>query len=321
MSQQKKTDVDLGDWRSIETRLLPIIQTQARRHERFLPYGTTTFDDLVQEGRIELFNKLDKYNHKRGVLEAFANRVLSNFYYVHVRKLLRQKSMPRAEVLVNNNWKKSPVMPTSYHSLASIESIERVPFQVLAEKDAENLVNEFIDELRANLTGFHADVLSQILAREKVAVERISSDLGIKKNQVNWSSKRIKSAFSKLALKDRYSELFGNMVKSTDWPIFHKSPKNKFDKEFIKETLEKRCLSKRCLKVTKEITKDKKCQRLTKDYKWGKILMLRYKGQVKTLIIEGNFNPRTGYATGKRGARLLVPVLFYKNLNEVLANG
>jgi len=125
----------------------------------------------------------------------------------------------------------------------------------------------------------------------------IAKYIGVSKNAVDYSSLRIRRAFTYLA-ESEFPEISQIYIDKGTWPMIHLSKNNKFDYDFVRKIIKKRNLDPRPNDPARDIQSAGEWAREVHYYHWGAVLFLK-KGKIhKTLVLEGKYNLITGGVSG-----------------------
>ena len=155
------------------------------------------------------------------------------------------------------------------------------------------------------------------------------------KNQVDWALYQIRLAFMR-SVKRRFnhdsgiSELLGDKIEARQgWPMIHVS-REQGDVAFATAVISERGLA------PDPVDKDYVHPSLHRQveggqmavvrYEWGAVVMMTCTDagdgdQHRTLVVEGDFNPRSGVVKGDNGAIEELPVAWYGKLLRRLLKG
>lgn len=338
------------NWPLIEVELMPLIEAKAKRFERYIPNSYFDFDDAVQEGRIALLEVHSKYDPKKGELSNFANVVLNYRFKTMVWEMLIKRRTPRSFIQDGDKWVEISVPPlclemidiwdcSDFYKKSDSENYLNSPYKHVEIEQIKEQVRVFNLKMIYGLKGTTKKVFECIVNPSieflkmvqnvggninKPTSKQIAKFLEVKLNAVLWSISQIRMKFTELAKHKDFTELWSESLKTNRWPMIHTSIRKKHDLDFVREVIEKRNLDPKPIEgYTKnkdfyKESKNKKCARLIEKYSWGIVLVLKYKDQYRTFIIEGKFSKLNGVVIGKNGAREKLPVSWYKDIAKEL---
>lgn len=325
-------------WPELERTMLPLIKAKARRIRKFT--GGIDMDDAIQEGRLALLAALVKYDPNKGPLDRYVGVCLNNAYNGLMYEMLSVTRMPRAIVRGDSGeWEALPCPPLSLDNLDGT-----YPDQVTPESECQDL------ELKTHARVFKLKLLNGLKGRDRAVFEcrtnppvdflkmvqnvcgdiyaptipHIAQYLGVAKNAVDWSLYKIKAQFTRMARDDEFSELFGDMVESREWPMIHMSKVRRHDIKFVARIIRERKLDPKPIAgYENELDFHQRAgvfSRMIERYPWGVVLVLRRKTICRTLVIEcDKFNVHFGDAFGAMGTHEIIPVKWYPQLVQALA--
>jgi hypothetical protein len=157
-------------------------------------------------------------------------------------------------------------------------------------------------------------------------IPQIAEYLGINKNAVDYSVSKIKTIFTRMARQDEFIDLFGERLETKEWPMVRMSRAAEHDREFVRRIIQQRELDPKPVEGYESKPDFYQTagmySRLIERYPWGVVLVVRRKGTWRTMVIECTaFNPSTGALAGERGTKESVPVRWYPQLVNALAEG
>ncbi len=321
-------------WPELEKRMMPLIVGKARTVNRWLGMTYVDLDDAIQEGRLTLLRALISYEKDRGsTLEAYVSKMLQNVYYGLIREQIAKKRIPRTHVLDEHGKYKEifcPPMPFA-EGLVLLSTGEN-PETKVTSNELEKQVEEFKVRLQSELKGRNKEVFECLVNPPVSFLEKvrelggdisaprkvhIAEHLGVNKNKVDWSIKRIRQMFTKMARVEEFGELFGHYIDCGEWPEVFVSDK-KYDTTFVQEIIEKRNLNPVPLEGGKNYQESGCFARQIEKYPWGFVLVLKHNIDWCTLVIEGRFNANTGEVVSKKGMREKIPVAWYPKLVQAM---
>lgn len=215
----------------IESIVSPIIDSNASRYHRSLEM---TVEEAKQEARIALMFGLGKYdyNDSRGGVCVFADRVIRNHFLKLVKANNTHIRSPNVCDRSDGRLRRIRVKPSNVSSEYGLFAVEnRTPERQILEKDSQRVVEMFHNVLESNLTDRDRKVfrcktdpprgLRIIMIEEcrpKPTIPMIGKHLGMSKNSVDWSIKRIRqTAIGIIRSEPQFSELIDfEVVKSCD---------------------------------------------------------------------------------------------------------
>ncbi len=326
-------------WPELERTMLPLIKAKARRIKKFT--GGVDMDDAIQEGRLALLAALAKHDPNKGPLDRYVSVCLNNAYNGLLYKMLSVTRMPRAVVRAPNGEQMSvPYPPLLLGNMDMAVSDEYFTPEIECQHtEMEEQARIFKLKLLNNLKGRDRDVfecrtnpsVDFLKMVQNVngniyapTIQHIAQYLGVSKNSVDWSLYKIKESFTQMARGDEFSELFGDVVRSKEWPMIHVSDKiDSHDVEFVAKIIRKRKLDPKPVEgYERESDFHQKAgafSRMIERYPWGVVLVLRRQALCHTLVIEcDKFTPLTGDVFGAAGTHELVPVKWYSQLVKAL---
>jgi len=346
-------------WPDLERQMLPFIKAKAKKVKRFV-HGLD-MDDAIQEGRLALLAALIRYDYNKGEFQRYAGKVLDNTYNDMMYGMLMQSRMPRAVVRdYNGEWVEKAQPPLSMNSLmGEMEYESAVLGSPWRRKSRRGLISKTVDpyegtkngELEEQAKVFNLKMLNSLTGRDKDVFEcrtnpsvdflkmvqniggniyeptnlNIAQYLGVDKNAVDWSLYKIRAVFTKMARNKEFSDLFGEVVESNEWPMIHMSTKARHDIEFVKKIIRSRRLDPKPMDGYHHepdfYQQAGEYSRMIERYPWGIVLVVSNLDVCRTLVIEGKFNPNTGEVFGQSGARETIPVNWYKKLAKEMARG
>jgi RNA polymerase sigma factor (sigma-70 family) len=298
----------------------PIIWSEAKRFLRSLSAGLAlSLDDIVQEGRIALMGALPHYDYdkSRGGIRSFVRRTVRNAFCALNYAARAQRRQPRTVVEDEDG--------TQRHVRLPVESIEASEGRIDPEDAGEGPEQlAIIGEMEERINVLRLRLLVELDDRERAVFEcqALPSDeflswlsgqniqrptievigwyLGLTKNEVDWSVKKIKGLFTSILEEDEYSDLLEGRDHGGKWPVIFLSGAAQ-DAEFTQSLFRSRRLS-------SWTTASALCEssgdswRVIETYEWGAVIHLYLDEERQaTLLIEGRFNHRTGEVIASAG--------------------
>jgi len=321
-------------WLDNEKKILALVKANVYNLQKHSPVKIE-IDDFIQEGLTEVFKKLDKHNSNRGKIETFINTILQNKFYTLIQKSVKKSSIPRVWVqTINGCWLDMPCKPISLDDIDTkhIKNNSVTPFDNVESNEMENLTEAFKASLFNTLESREQKVLQCLINPEKeildidgsITISNIAKFLNVDNNSVSWSINKIKKQFTKLARKKEFEDIYGDKIKSNDWPIVHLSFNEGHDYKFIEDVFKKRNLKTEHIadyyksKDFCNLKNGATCARWIETFVWGSVLIAKYKNNWVTAVIEGKFNPISGIVKGKKGTREKISIPWYNDLVKEL---
>lgn len=325
-----------------EKALMPIIKAKSMRLNRF---ARVDIDDAIQEGRLALLSALARYDVNRaphGDANRFIMVVLNNTYKGLLYEALSQSRMPRMAVQgMDGEWKMAPRVPLSLDEALEdtyTTQDEDSPETDCVRTELETQARVFRLRMLNRLQGHDLDVFNCRVNPPAEFLKMVQNQggdvydptnlhiaqyLSISKNEVDGCLYRIKTIFTKMCRDSDFIDLFGDTINGRgNWPMIHVSTKDIHDVEFVKEIIAARSLDPRPVegyhKYKDHCQIAPGCARMIERYSWGIVLVLRFEGECRTMVIEGKFNPVSGDVFGKSGAREKIRVPWYQRLVKTL---
>jgi RNA polymerase sigma factor (sigma-70 family) len=347
-------------WPKVESAMLPLIKMKANRVWQC--HHGIDYDDVVQEGKVALLSAMTGYDYNKGDLRPYLSSVLDNTYKIMIHEMLCPSRMPQRKLPV----KPGEVQTTKHASIQSLWPVSLDGILANSEQGAERLKGSIdlaiktpspedmavFKDKEKQARAFRLAMLKCLKRRERHVffcrinppsallkmAERagnnrqgptnlhIAEYLGLSKNSVDWSLHKIRETFIKTARQKKFSDLFGHLVDTKEWPRIHASNWPSYDARFVANTLRDRKLSHSPLKDYREYddyyqqTTDGACSRMIKRFEWGVVLVLKRGKKCCTLVAEGRFNEVQGVVHGSNGTHETLPVKWYKQLVKEINN-
>jgi RNA polymerase sigma factor (sigma-70 family) len=302
----------------LEASLRPMMRQLAHQ---FAPSLGVEFDDALQEVRMSVFQAFQAYDYNRGGgrIRSFARKTIKNALCQLAYAAATQARCPHT-VYTDDSGR----LCVAKHKLASVEDLlESGAAFPNGEDDVEQCVCQ--NQIASRLRVLHLK-LYRILDAQERSVFRLKSNppesfllflrnigvnlseatnkhiarfLGVSKNSVDYSSLKIRRAFTQLAELE-FSDLVQDLILDGDWPMFHVSD-NPDDVDFVRQVIQSRKLDPRPLPERREICIGQDCGRIIEHYHWGVVLHLTLRNYHATVVAEGKFNQNTGDVFGQHG--------------------
>jgi len=210
------------------------------------------------------------------------------------------------------------------HKIIHNFGIDGNPCEQLIKLQNYNLLVKFEKKLMEEMTDRERDVyfslfdiddssaqnrLTKILFGSKKTIYDVAQELDLTMNQVSWAIHAIKRRFTKLAKKDEFISLYGDMVNSKRWPIIHISRMDKRDEKLISKIISKMSLD--------DVVINRICEEngiYTRDidfYNWGVVMLIKRGKECCTLVLVGHFDVIQGLLFGDIGTIEKIPVDWY----------
>ena len=297
--------------------MLPILKTHARRINQA---AGISFDDAMQELRIAMFTRcFDSYNYNmgKGKFHRFISTVLRYESIRIIHNSLTSSRIPHSVQERNGRMivSKQPWQVVSIEEMAeqSGDTISGdIPDPYLAYEQSED--NDRRLELKMKLRNKLCDRDRTVLdimchppdaflifmdnkGESEMTNQLIADFIGVSKNAVDYSSLRIRRAFTYLA-ESEFPEISQIYISKGTWPMIHVSDSNRFDYDFVRKVIKERNLDPRPNDRARDAQSSGEWAREVHYYPWGAVLFLR-KGNIhKTLVLEGKYNLITGGVSG-----------------------
>lgn len=304
-------------YEDLERHVSPILKTHAKRIN--IAAGIP-FEDAMQELRIAMFQRcFDSYDFNAG----------KGKFHLFVSTVLRYESMR----IINNSMTNSKVP----HVVQEVDGRKRVLKQrwnlisidEMMEQSGDTVGGDVPDphsayeqsEDRARRLELKMKLRNKLCDRDRTVLDimchppeefliflenkgesdttngLIAEFIGVSKNAVDYSTLRIRRAFTQLA-ESEFPEISQIYIDKGTWPMIHMSKRNVFDYDFVRRIIKKRKLDPRPTNPARDIQSSGEWAREVHFYHWGVVLFLK-KGKIhKTLVLEGNFNLITGGVSG-----------------------
>ena len=291
--------------------LKPVVKSHAQRLSRVLGISV---DDATQEALVTLYTYMDGYDYNKGTLKAYAHTLLRNAFVSYIKYNRAQKRVPHAHHVDESGQ----LQVVKFSRLMPLSDVNE-PTQVICELDmvlgrqrksharfARKLLRVLSPRERLVFQCLYvpseqyAQYLNQFqLEPSQVAAARY---LNLSKNALDWSALKIRLKITRLAEQELPATI-KSAIKVKEWPVIHISRKHSADYNFIARTIKQRHLDPKpsAQKLVKVSYQRRFASELT-TYEWGVTLVIKNdKDEIRTLVIEGKFNPTSGLITGPSG--------------------
>lgn len=300
----------------LEPHVLPTARMLARR---FAPALGLSVEDAIQEARLALWKGFQSYDYNRsnGGLVRFARRVVTNEFLALLNQAAARVRNPHT--VYTDEFGEQRIARHRFASLSDLEDdVTRA-----SEPDPEQFYIE--KQMFARAAALRMRLLKRLGRRDRLVYRcklnptedfllflrntgadeptnaAIGRYLGLSKNSVDWSIHVIRGEFVKVLESGEFSELLAPVVSEGGWPMLHSSLKAE-DVEFVRGILDERGLDPRPVAGARDIALSRNGARVIERYHWGVVVHLKWKGEERTIVAEGRFNPLSGEVIGEHGA-------------------